>query len=169
MRHIREYDRGKAVAYAHAWAYRRNPMYYDYEDLGGDCTNFASQCIYAGSGIMDFTPTFGWYYISADRKAPAWTGVPYLYDYLIRRGQERRWALGPIGEACEISDILPGDIIQLSFDGERYQHCPIVVRAGTTPEEILVAAHSQDADDRPLSSYTYQRSRAVHIKGVLWP
>ena len=50
------YDREAAVLYAHQWAYGRNPLFYDYEHLGGDCTNFASQCIYAGSGVMNFTP-----------------------------------------------------------------------------------------------------------------
>ena len=38
------YDRARAVRYAHRWAYGRNPRFYDYEELGGDCTNFASQC-----------------------------------------------------------------------------------------------------------------------------
>ena len=42
------YDRRAAVAYAHQWAYGRNPDFYDYEEIGGDCTNFASQCLYAG-------------------------------------------------------------------------------------------------------------------------
>ena len=37
------YDRRAAVLYAHRWAYGRNPAFYDYEGLGGDCTNFASQ------------------------------------------------------------------------------------------------------------------------------
>ena len=49
MRVFQDYNRAAAVAYAHAWAYRRNPRYYNYEELGGDCTNFASQCLYAGS------------------------------------------------------------------------------------------------------------------------
>ena len=52
-----EYNRANAVAYAKKWAYGRNPKYYDFSDLGGDCTNFASQCIYAGSGVMNYTPT----------------------------------------------------------------------------------------------------------------
>ena len=77
---LKEYNRKAAVAYAHKWAFGRNPAFYDYELIGGDCTNFASQCIYAGSGIMNFTPTFGWYYIDANQKAPAWTGVEYLWN-----------------------------------------------------------------------------------------
>ena len=72
------YDRKAALRYAHKWAFGRNPAYYDYEELGGDCTNFASQCLYAGTGVMNFTPDLGWYYIDANRKAPAWTGVPYF-------------------------------------------------------------------------------------------
>ena len=53
------YDRAKAVAYAERWALSRNPRYYDFEDIGGDCTNFASQCIYAGAGVMNWTPVTG--------------------------------------------------------------------------------------------------------------
>ena len=45
MRFLRDYDRAAAVLYAHRWAYGRNPAFYDYEELGGDCTNFASQCL----------------------------------------------------------------------------------------------------------------------------
>ena len=42
------YDRDRAVQYAHTWAFQRNPQYYSYDLLGGDCTNFASQCQKAG-------------------------------------------------------------------------------------------------------------------------
>ncbi|MCI5625590.1 MAG: amidase domain-containing protein, partial [Clostridiales bacterium] len=72
------YNRQATVQYAHRWAYGRNPRFYDYQGLGGDCTNFASQCLYAGTGIMNFTPVYGWYYRSANEKAPAWTGVPFF-------------------------------------------------------------------------------------------
>ena len=51
------YRREEAEAYARYWAYGRNPDFYDYATIGGDCTNFASQCIYAGTGVMNYTPT----------------------------------------------------------------------------------------------------------------
>ena len=54
------YNRRAAVAYAHKWAYTRNPAFYDFSEIGGDCTNFASQCMYAGTGIMHVTPECGW-------------------------------------------------------------------------------------------------------------
>lgn len=165
MRFMRDYNRKAAVAYAHQWAYGRNPAYYDYEYLGGDCTNFASQCIYAGCGIMNFTPTFGWYYIDANQKAPAWTGVPYLYNFLTRSTP----SVGPVGEECALEDLRPGDIIQLSFKGGEFQHCPVVVSVGipATPENVLIAAHSYDADYRPLSTYEYRNIRFIHITGTI--
>ena len=67
MEQLLRYDRLAAVAYAHRWAYGRNPRYYDYERIGGDCTSFASQCLYAGAGVMDFTPDLGWYYLDGNR------------------------------------------------------------------------------------------------------
>lgn len=160
---IMEYDRAAAVAYAKKWAYRRNPAYYDFSDIGGDCTNFASQCLYAGSGVMNFTPTYGWYYISLNDRAPAWTGVDELYRFLTtNRGA------GPRAVVTDLSQIRDGDIIQLKFSYKtRFDHSPVVVDAGMgTPNTILVAAHSYDAYMRPLSSYRYVETRPLHITDV---
>ncbi|MFQ9428788.1 MAG: amidase domain-containing protein [Oscillospiraceae bacterium] len=158
------YDRAAAVRYAHLWAYGRNPRYYDYEGIGGDCTNFASQCIYAGAGVMNDTPTFGWYYINANDKAPAWTGVEYLHNFLTRRTP----SVGPFAGEVSPERIRPGDIVQLSFDWRRL--AAFAGRRGGGPSaqlfDILVAAHSFDADDRPLSTYEFVRARFLHIGGV---
>ena len=161
------YHRHMAVQYAHAWAYGRNPQFYDYEELGGDCTNFATQCLYAGSGVMNFTPTFGWYYLNANEKAPAWTGVPYLWDFLTRTAE----SVGPVAVPCSLYELRPGDLVQLRFQGEAFQHTPVVVSVGVPGclETILVAAHSADADNRPLSSYPFQELRCLHVLGVRYP
>ncbi len=157
------YDRAAAVRYAHRWAFGRNPRYYDYEKLGGDCTNFASQCLYAGAGVMDWTPTYGWYYAGANDKAPAWTGVPYLYNYLTRT----RTAPGPAAREVPYGALAPGDVVQLSFDGVRWAHSPVVVSAGS--DGVRVAAHSEDADERPLAGYDFARARFLHVFGVYKP
>lgn len=152
-----------AVTYAHTWAYGRNPAFYDYENLGGDCTNFASQCVYAGSGTMNYTPTFGWYYIDSNNKAPAWTGVPYFFNFMTRREE----TIGPVAIESSIQQIMPGDIVQLSFRAQEWNHTPVVVKVlSPQPSGILVAAHSYDADNRPLSSYQYQNIRYLHFIGV---
>lgn len=151
-----EYNRPKAVAYAREWAYKRNPRYYDFEDIGGDCTNFASQCIYAGCGVMNYTKTFGWYYISLNDRAPAWTGVQYLYDFLISNR-----SVGPYAVETSLINARPGDIIQLGNSQGVFYHSPVVV--AVTSNNIYVAAHTFDTYLRPLSSYVYDRARLLHI------
>jgi hypothetical protein len=79
------YNRERAVAYADAWAFRRNPRYSDFSDLGGNCTNFISQCVYAGSGIMNFRSVFGWYYHSMNDRSLSWTGVEFFKNFLQRK------------------------------------------------------------------------------------
>ena len=123
MRFVPNYDRRAVVRYAHRWAYGRNPAFYDYEEVGGDCTNFASQCVFAGSGVMNFTADLGWYYIDANQKAPAWTGVEFFWNFMTRREISQ----GPVGVECDLADLRPGDLVQLSFSGETFQHTPVVV------------------------------------------
>lgn len=158
------YRRQDAVDYAHVWAYSRNPAYYNFSGIGGDCTNFASQCILAGTGVMNYTPTFGWYYRNADDRSPSWTGVVYLHNFLVREIPSN----GPAATVTQdLKAAQPGDIIQLRFDGDVFQHSPVVVATDGTgdPAGILLAAHSADADNRPLDTYEYAELRVLHITG----
>ncbi|NLW65008.1 MAG: amidase domain-containing protein [Clostridiales bacterium] len=159
----KHYNRTNAVAYAHKWALGRNPQYYDFDHIGGDCTNFASQVLYAGSGVMNPKPTFGWYYYNLYNRAPAWTSVEFLYRFLTNNQE-----IGPVAVKTDISQVSPGDIVQLSFDGESFVHSPVVVSVGKTPSvsNIFVAAHTYDVDNRPLDSYPYMRKRFLHITHV---
>lgn len=154
------YNREAAVEYARKWAFSRNPNFFDFSELGGDCTNFASQCIYAGIGVMNYTPVTGWYYNSLNSRAPAWTGVNELYNFLVNnRG------VGPRAVEVPLSEIQIGDIVQIRFVGKStFGHCPVVVRRGRgTPSTVLIAAHTNDAYMRPLSTYMYAELRPLHI------
>ena len=153
------YDRQKAVDYAVRWAMGRNPAYYDFERIGGDCTNFASQCLYAGSGVMNWTPVTGWYYANAGHRSASWTGVEFLYQFLINNQ-----GVGPHASVTGRSAMEPGDLVQLSFGGGVFSHSPVVV--AVQDGEILLAAHTFDALWRPLSGYTYTQARYLHIEGV---
>jgi hypothetical protein len=157
------YNREAAAAYANRWAFQRNPRYFDFSKLGGNCTNFASQCIYAGSGVMNYKPTYGWYYNSSSSRSPSWTGVVYLYNFLI--GNK---GAGPYGIQTSMDQVLPGDIAQLSFAHNVYSHTPVIVEIQGEPtlDHILIAANTFDANRRPLSSYEFQNIRFVHIAGV---
>lgn len=154
------YDRAAALEYAIHWARGRNPRYLNFDKLGGDCTNFVSQCLHAGCKTQNYTPVFGWYYNRADDRAPAWTGVQYLSNFLLGNTTS-----GPYASETALSKLEVGDIIQLG-NHERFYHSLFVTAAGKTPSEILVATHSFDTLNRVLESYTYHRLRCLHIEGV---
>ena len=154
----KEYNRNNALQYARRWALDRNPLFFSFNGIGGDCTNFVSQCLYAGAGIMNYTPVYGWYYNSLSDRTASWSGVEYLYNFLVTNT-----SVGPYGRVVSETEILPGDIIQLGRADGSFYHTLIVL---TTGPQILIAAHSYDALDRPLSTYTYDFVRFLHIEGV---
>lgn len=155
---IFDYDRRRAYEYALRWAYRRNPLFYDFTQLGGDCTSFVSQCIFAGCCTMNFSADYGWYFISTDERAPAWTGVEFLYDFLTSNED-----VGPFGNEALLREIHTGDVIQLADEEGDYYHSLLVI--GRDADELLVSAHSTDVFARPLSSYDYGTLRAIRIEG----
>ena len=166
-----EYDRNAAVAYARRWAFSRNPAYYNFDRLGGDCTNFASQCLFSGVGVMNYTPDIGWYYRSLDDRAAAWTGVEFFYRFLIgNRGGERLDGqligdgAGPFAEEVGIDELKIGDFVQFGKGTGDFYHTPIVV--GFSGGMPLVAAHTNDAFGRRLDSYRFERLRCLHILGA---
>jgi len=153
-----------ALDYARQWALARNPIYADYEDLGGDCTAFMSQILIAGGAAMNHTPNIGWYYRSRNDHSPSWIGVPYMHTFL-----SQNTGTGPFGCQVPLDEVQPGDIIQLKFAHKpQFSHSLYVLSVGDpiSPENVLIAAHSHDSIDRPLSSYVYEAARAMRIEGV---
>ena len=153
------FNRQKAVEYSNRWALGRNPAYYDFSAIGGDCTSFISQCIYAGCGEMNYTPVTGWYYNSLNDRTPSWTGVQYLYNFLVNnRGA------GTSAEVVGLQGAEIGDIIQLEY-GNAFYHSlfitEIINRADLSG--ILINAHTNDSYKRPLSSYSFNNFRVLHI------
>ncbi|MBR1931871.1 MAG: amidase domain-containing protein [Lachnospiraceae bacterium] len=148
----------REIEYAGKWAFSRNPAYYNFDKLGGDCTNFISQCLYAGGAVMNYTPDTGWYYGSLNNRAAAWTGVAYFYRFMLQNKKA-----GPYGRTVPVSEAQPGDIIQLGNSAVFYHSLLVIdIRHG----EPYIATHTYDAFDRPLSSYQYQQSRCIHIIGA---
>ncbi len=157
------YIRALAVAYAYRWAFKRNPLYANFDFMGGDCTNFVSQCLFAGCGVMNFTPDVGWYYRSLNDRSAAWSGVEYLYRFLTNNQGP-----GPYGRLLPLDAAKPGDVIQLSFNGVTYAHSLLVTQTGASPNpsNILLTSHTFDAKNRPLATYPYQALRLIHLDGA---
>ncbi|MBR1739772.1 MAG: amidase domain-containing protein [Ruminococcus sp.] len=153
---VKGIDMGAVLDYAKRWAYGRNPYYHSFDGLGGDCTNFISQCLRAGGAAMNFTPDTGWYYLGLNDRAAAWTGVEFFYRFMMTN-----MGRGPFGCEVEQEDAEAGDIIQLG-NSSLFYHTLIAVAA--EGGEIYAAAHTTDVYGVPLSSYSYQRARFLRIR-----
>ncbi len=156
---IKPYLRENALLYASRFALSQNPIFGNFAGIGGNCTNFVSQCIYAGSCKMNYKPTFGWYYISMDQRAPAWTGVEFFYNFITTNTD-----VGPFGRDATPDEVEVGDVIQLGREGEGFYHTLIIV--GFEGDDPLVAAQTDNAFGRALSTYDYDFSRYIKILGV---
>ncbi len=155
-----EYDRAKAVGYAQRWALSQNPDFGYFGGLGGDCTNYISQCLFAGSGVMNFDYLKGWYFRSMTDRSPSWTSVAKLQNFLLRKDE----GVGVFAQIVAMQEIEEGDIIQLRQNKTHFNHSVIVSKI--VGGEIYVCAHSNDALDRPLSSYNALALMPLHILGV---
>ncbi len=112
---------------------------------------------------MNFTPDFGWFYRSLDSRAAAWTGVEYFYNFLIANAKGVGDGRGPFGKEIPATRLEVGDFVQLGRSTGDFYHTPIVV--GFVRGIPLVAAHSNDAYNRPLNTYRFERLRCIRILG----
>lgn len=143
--------------YAQRWANGRNPQYYDFENEGGDCTNFVSQVIRAGGAPFNTNGTSidGWFYYAkqAGQMSSSWVNVNSFYSFVkdnTGKGPQGIWISTNPEFACSA-----GDIIQLKNPHNfLYYHSLVIVKHTTgTTSATTVAAHTANAWNKPLSSY----------------
>ncbi len=155
------YSRQKAVEYAYKWWNSRNPAFYDFDGLGGDCTNFVSQCLFFGGISMNYN-SLGWYYNNLNSRSPSWTGVDEFYSFATQNTS----SYGVKAKETDISKISVGDIVQLKLVGEdEFHHTLLVTKilGYQSYLDILVTCHTYDAKDKPLGTYNIQDVRFLKI------
>ena len=154
-----EYNRKLAVEYARKWALDKNPNYFHFEGIGGDCTNFISQCLLAGGGKMNYDKYYGWFYINKDNRSPSWTSVKYFQRFLLSNKLP-----GFHAKIMPIDKLELGDVIQIRQNPNEFNHTVIISKI--TSREIYVCAHSYNTLDKPLSSYKALELKGIHIIGI---
>ena len=159
----RAYDRNAAINYAKKWALSRNPRYYNFDAVGGDCTSFISQCLFAGSQIMNYNYENGWFYNSGYNKSPSWSGVEFLYKFLVTNK-----GYGPRGLEVPQSQVMAGDIAQLSFSGNKFEHSLFIISVADSNDlnKISIATHTYDVLGKKIGEYNFSKIRFIHIENV---
>ena len=112
---------------------------------------------------MNYTKNTGWYYINGNNKSPSWSGVEFLYNFLINNK-----GFGPYGKVAKQEELELGDIAQLSLDGNKFEHSLVIVNIENlfTLSGIKIASHTFDSYNKPISEYIYKKIRFIHIQNV---
>ena len=141
------YRREAAAAYADRWWQEGNP---EFETFEVDCTNYISQCLFAGGAPIHYTGRreTGWWYKGYEEGREWWSFSWAVSDSLQRYlGAERKAGLRA-EEVYRPEQLMLGDVIFYDWDGNgRYQHSTIVTAfdAGGMP---LVNAHTVSSRHR---------------------
>ncbi|AJA47630.1 putative amidase domain-containing protein [Clostridium pasteurianum DSM 525 = ATCC 6013] len=121
------YSRENAVNYALKYANTPNSQYKYFPvnyDNGGDCTNFTSQCLFAGGAPMVFTGKNIWWCNSAGCSV-SWSTAHSLYWYLKINTDNNLYGIKG-KEATSTSDLEIGDLIFYRNKNNRITHSAII-------------------------------------------
>lgn len=155
------WDGVKAASYAKKYACTPNANY-KYYTSGGDCTNFASQCVFAGNKLKDsnggneprkngniIETSTSWYYYGDAEKFVASTSWIRCSG---RHAFANYWEKYSIGTFSQLYNVRKnaklGDVIQIVDPSGTIQHSVIVVEIKNG--EIYCASHTSDYANKPL-------------------
>lgn len=172
------YDSEAALSYSYEWAGKyemlRNPLYLAYDEYGGNCNNYISQCLFASGIPMDLEGDiyhqWKWYgddingYSSAYGRTMSWTGVDFFWQYC-----SENTGRGLVAECGgNLYSGRPGDILQYVNEGVGV-HSVIISKVLYDEDEnildYLINSNTTDKVDCPMSVYGYTDFRLIRIIG----
>lgn len=176
------YNRTNAKNYAIKYVLSPNKSYVNFESMGGNCTNFASQCLKAGGIVQDKTGNYKWYYTSSSDRAPAWTKANSFRNYY-KNNKGSKTVKGLNASTCKFGTTRLGDLAQVVSSGYA-SHTMFISGAicdnwvGSTTNELAwkckydvkICQNSVNKSGRqknvPLSSkYSLSKLEYIHING----
>lgn len=173
------YDPGAAVNYAMAWVdpektLRNTAQFGIYDDVGGNCNNYVSQCLNAGGIPMDiigdeFTQ-WKWYSdeLNLDEaesgRSPAWAGVNEFYLYA---RENSGYGLSAVVDDNVYSGSV-GDVLQFGYDNQWF-HSVIITDVVKDKDgnvvDYLINSNTTDRISYPASAFGYPQQRLIKILG----
>ena len=158
------YDRDAAYAYLMAYCAERNPAWYAYDDVGGNCMNFGSQVLLAGGIPMDEEGDEEWYWDGQNDLDLSWINVGNFYDYC--RKNEGFGLVADTEASYYTGEV--GDVLIVGFNGD-HRHTTIISHvvtdeAGNTVD-YLISCNTTNYKDFPASAYYYTFHRLIKIYG----
>jgi len=169
------YDRQAAGAYAALYSLDRNSNWPNYDELGGNGQNFASQVLYAGGIPMDLVGEATWKYYDATvdesseetGRTPSWISAYYFHSYALCNSG--RGLASVVGANCFAADT--GDIFQSGANRGEIDRTSVVQEAFSDEDgqliDILLCANSPDRINWPMTATFDAEISLVKIQGWL--
>ncbi|MGN7456646.1 amidase domain-containing protein [Paenibacillus pasadenensis] len=120
------YRRELVAAYADQWWNEPNPAYEEFEV---NCTNYVSQCVFAGEAPMNYTGKreSGWWYKGRTGGQEQWSyswAVSNAFQLYLSFPRSSGMRATPVESAAELE---LGDVITYDWNGDgRFQHTTVV-------------------------------------------
>lgn len=171
---FKKYDREAASLYARKYAKNPNKDYpfYGKPDYKGDCTNFTSQCLYAGGIVTDNVGKYQWYKLNS-----AWRGANKFYEYW-NNNKGSGSTKGLKASKSIFKDIRLADLIEKKPENA-VTHTVIVTGYKVDSwgfndpwkykYDVLICQHSDDKKsgmlkDYPLSAKKWSTKETIYVK-----
>lgn len=171
---FKKYDREAASLYARKYAKNPNKNYpfYGKPDYKGDCTNFTSQCLYAGGIVTDNVGKYQWYKLNS-----AWRGANKFYEYW-NNNKGSGSTKGLKASKSIFKDIRLADLIEKKPENA-VTHTVIVTGYKVDSwgfndpwkykYDVLICQHSDDKKsgmlkDYPLSAKKWSTKETIYVK-----
>ena len=158
------YDRAAAYDYLMAYCHERNPAWYAYDEVGGNCMNFGSQVLLAGGIPEDERGDEEWYWDGQNDLDLSWINVGHFYDYC--RKNEGFGLVADTEASYYTGEV--GDVLIVGFNGD-HRHTTVISHvvkdeAGNTVD-YLISCNTTNYRDFPASAYYYTFHRLIKIYG----
>jgi hypothetical protein len=137
-------DRYCGAASEEQFEFKYNKAYRNYNSLGGDCANFASQILFEGG---KFRKTSGWNYKKGEATR-SWVNADGFKSYMLNSGRASLIAYGNYEKVYKASyKLLPGDFIAYEKKGD-INHISVVTGIDSKGY-VLVSCHNTDRNKVP--------------------
>lgn len=156
LRRLSGYSPSRAVSYAHRWVNSFSSEYRNFDKVGGDCTNFVSQCLVAG-GVRQTKPggvqepilnTIHNWFGNKFSNSTAFIRVADFHSYWAPRVPDANYE----GDTTVSRNGNLGDVVQFrrAKTGTRW-HSMIITKK--TNGVVYLSGHSQPRYDYAISNY----------------
>lgn len=166
------YRRDLVAAYADRWWNEGNPAYELFEV---NCTNYVSQCVFAGNAPMNYTGKreSGWWYKGRNKGQENWSFSWAVSNALTHYLGGKRVSGLRVETVLSADELQLGDIITYDWNGDnRFQHSTIVTAFDAAGMPLVnantVASRHRYWDYRDSYAWTEQtRYRFFHIADLM--